>query len=71
MMETWVLSETLAIAGLQGILKDDILCQISQDLQLSFNHLNQLLEFKRVRGDSYSSSWKHAHGSGYQMRLYS
>lgn len=56
MMETWVLSETLAIAGLQGILKDDILCQISQDLQLSFNHLNQLLEFKRVRGDSYSSS---------------
>lgn len=39
------------MAGLWGILKNYILCQISRDLQLSFNHSNQLLEFQRVRGE--------------------
>lgn len=43
--------QTLVMAGLWGILKNHILCQISHDLQLSFNHSNQLLEFQRVRGE--------------------
>lgn len=50
-MERWVMTETSVMAGLRGILKNYILCQISQDFQLSFNHSNQLLEFEKVRGD--------------------